>query len=704
MKSRHAAIALTFVMLVCICGLKAQTPTLPTVPRLMNFSGTALDEQDKPIQGIAGVTFSIYREQNGGVPLWSEIQNVTPDSKGNFAVKLGATNAEGLPLDLFGSGEARWLGVRFNGGEERPRVMLLSVPYALKAADTETLGGLPASAFALAGTQAASQSTESKSSVAAVGVTITPALAGSGTTDFVPLWLDSAGNLGNSVLFQSGSGGTAKVGLNTTTPASTLDVNGPSVVRGLFTLPATGTATATAGKNSQPQRLTASSFSSSTSAAINQNYQWQAEPAGNNTTAPTGTLNLLFGSGTATPAETGLKISNKGVITFATGQTFPGTGAGSVKSVGLSAPASDFTVTGSPVTTTGTLGLAWTVAPTSAAAANAIAKRDANGGFNASWLSVTDPTGARSAIYGESGSLGTGVVGNNTSSGVGVGGSSISGVGVSGTSASYFGVSGGTNAGFAGVEGYSESSGSGVYGTSPSGYGVYGYSGTNAGIAGAGATGVYGYSPNGNALNGYTPGSSTTLLASNDGGGYAAWFNGSVEVDGQLSKASGSFKIDHPLDPANKYLYHSFVESPDMMNIYNGNVMTDAQGKAVVELPEWFEALNQDFRYQLTVVGQFAQAIVAGKISNHRFIVRTDKPNVEVSWQVTGVRHDAWANAHRIPVEEMKKDQERGSYLHPELFGESPEKSVMAARHPDAAKRWKQSREGKPVAAQPAPR
>jgi len=260
------------------------------------------------------------------------------------------------------------------------------------------------------------------------------------------------------------------------------------------------------------------------------------------------------------------------------------------------------------------------------------------------------------------------------------------------------------------VTGYSVS-GSGVVGTSQTangmfgiglqGYGVYGYSAYNAGVSGQGAAGVYGYSRTGNALNAYTPGTNTTLLASNGGGAYAAWFNGNVEVDGQLSKSSGSFKIDHPLDPANKYLYHSFVESPDMMNVYNGNVTTDAQGKAVVDLPEWFEALNREFRYQLTVMGQFAQAIVAGKIANHRFTIRTDKPNVEVSWQVTGVRHDAWANSHRIPVEEMKNDQERGSYLHPELFGASAEKSVTAARHPDAIKMWKASREAKPITAAP---
>jgi len=153
---------------------------------------------------------------------------------------------------------------------------------------------------------------------------------------------------------------------------------------------------------------------------------------------------------------------------------------------------------------------------------------------------------------------------------------------------------------------------------------------------------------------------------------------GDVNVTGNLSKGGGSFKIDDPLDPANKYLYHSFVESPDMMNVYNGNVTTDAHGLATIALPEYFEALNRDFRYQLTVIGQFAQAIVASEIHGNRFTIRTSKKGVRVSWQVTGIRQDAYANVHRIPTEVDKPLQEQGHYLHPEAFGVSPELAVGA--------------------------
>ncbi len=150
---------------------------------------------------------------------------------------------------------------------------------------------------------------------------------------------------------------------------------------------------------------------------------------------------------------------------------------------------------------------------------------------------------------------------------------------------------------------------------------------------------------------------------------YAGYFQGNVAVAGTLTKSSGTFKIDHPQDPENKYLYHSFVESPDMKNIYDGTTQTDASGEAVVQLPTYFESLNKDFRYQLTPIGQFAQAIVAQEISNNQFKIKTDKPNVKVSWQVTGIRQDAFANANRVVVEVDKTTEEKGKYLHPEVYG-----------------------------------
>ena len=143
---------------------------------------------------------------------------------------------------------------------------------------------------------------------------------------------------------------------------------------------------------------------------------------------------------------------------------------------------------------------------------------------------------------------------------------------------------------------------------------------------------------------------------------------GSLVVTGTVSKGGGSFKIDHPLDPENKTLSHSFVESPDMMNIYNGNAVLDRRGEAVVTLPDYFQALNRDFRYQLTCIGGFAPVYIAREIRGNSFKIAGGKPGMKVSWQVTGVRQDAYANAHRIPVEQDKPAPERGTYLHPDAF------------------------------------
>ena len=157
---------------------------------------------------------------------------------------------------------------------------------------------------------------------------------------------------------------------------------------------------------------------------------------------------------------------------------------------------------------------------------------------------------------------------------------------------------------------------------------------------------------------------------------YAGVFAGNVQVTGSLSKSSGTFKIDHPQDPENKYLYHSFVESPDMKNIYDGTITTNSSGDATVELPAYFESLNKDFRYQLTAIGQFTQVIVSDEISNNLFKIKSSIPNVKVSWQVTGIRRDAYAEANRVVVEVDKKGEEKGTYIHPELFGKDKTMSV----------------------------
>ncbi len=1067
------------------------SPSL-SVPPIIQFSNMALDEGGTPLSGTVSITFSLYNSAVGAQVLWSETQNVQLGNAGQFSVYLGLTQANGIPINLFTSGEAHWLGVKIAGQPEQPRVFLVSVPYAMKAGDAATVGGLPASAFVLAAPNTISPSANSSAANAAPGIssaTSSDVTTSGGTVGSIPLW-DAATDIDSSVITQSGSGSTAKIGINNTTPATTLDVKGSGTIRGTLStlgtlsLPATGAATSSGGKNSEPMTFTASAYNSGTSTAVNQTFEWQAEPAGNDTSSASGTLNLLFGQGTSKPAETGFHIASDGLITFATGQIFPGTGDGTVTSV-----ASGTGLTGGPITSSGTLQIDPTVVPELAATSNTFTGSITASSFTGSGAGLTNvnaatlngftsnafqPAGSYATLgantftgnqtvtgnvtasgnlsaagvvagsgfeigstlfdYGTpfNGSTQTGgnaflgFAGNTTTTGILNAGAGLSALGSNttgkyntgiGNAALYFNTSGGSNtavgssalslnnwgnttgsgntalgasAGF----GYDESAmtqdnntflgantaftngstitnataiganamvtesnamvlgpvtgnnggtsvkvgigttapaysldvhGTGNFtgnvtfassqtfpgtgtitgvtaGTGLSGGGTSGgvtltlasnacaagsaisalpftcspfatlgantFAGNQTVSGNVSATGAvsgssfqigsnlfdYGSYANGNALlgfggnttmsgtantvvglltlrntttgwantaNGYgalednttgtwntasgddalvteTTGSFNTAIGGGAGvtaddsamtgsnntflgdGAYAstgtltnatavgslaevgesnalvlgsingvnqatastnvgigtttpqytlhvidhgpggiygfsniignsavygqntatsgsgtnggtfytaspagaavvgvnqasdsvaAYFGGNVTITGNLSKGSGSFKIDDPLDPANKYLYHSFVESPDMMNIYNGNVTTDEQGLAVVLLPEYFEALNRDFRYQLTVMAQFAQAIVEQKVTNNRFVIKTDKPTVEVSWQVTGIRQDAYAKAHPVPVEVEKPEGERGHYLHPELFG-----------------------------------
>ena len=153
---------------------------------------------------------------------------------------------------------------------------------------------------------------------------------------------------------------------------------------------------------------------------------------------------------------------------------------------------------------------------------------------------------------------------------------------------------------------------------------------------------------------------------------YAGFFVGKMTATG-----TKLFTIDHPLDPANKILHHAAVESNEVLNMYSGNITTDANGFATVNMPDYFEALNKDFRYQLTVVGTFAQAIVKSKVSNNKFIIQTNQPNIEVSWEVKGVRNDAWMRDNPMVVEETKSNDAKGKYIYPQGFGKGMEASMM---------------------------
>jgi hypothetical protein len=337
-------------------------------------------------------------------------------------------------------------------------------------------------------------------------------------------------------------------------------------------------------------------------------------------------------------------------------------------------------------------------------------------------ISVTNTYVGGIAISGVS-TTGVGVWGNSHN-GPGLSGSSTNGDGVYGTSTNFEGVRGETASNYPGVFGRNTGTGSGpgvrgdanygpgVYGLSSSYPGVWGKSAYNVGVkaesdssvgmyaytGGTEQMAIYGESPAGIGIYGRTNDvNSPAIEASNDAGGpglqavsigdgpalvaanevnegytgYAGLFLGNVHVYGSCCEAAtGTFQIDDPLDPQNKYLSHAAVESPDMLDIYSGNTTTDASGKSIVTLPPYFESLNRDFRYQLTVVGQFAQAIVLSEIKDNSFEIETDKPSVKVSWQVTGVRHDPYAEQHPVVAEQSKDTGDRGKFLYPEAYGQ----------------------------------
>ncbi len=700
-----------WLLLICFAvSLSAQqaapAAASAVVPPVIKFSGVLTDVNNKALTGTVGVTFSLYEEAQGGAALWVETQNVTPDKTGHYSVILGSTTSQGIPADLFASGEARWLGVQAQGQTEQPRTLLMSVPYALKALDAETVGGKPASSFML------TPQAGGKSAVLPPGT-----ITGSGTADYIPMFT-GATTIGNSHIFQTVGG---NVGIGTTAPAAKLDVKGTEDVRNTLTLFPSGT---------NPALSVHGTALEVSGTGLVTFVSGQTFPgAGTVTSVGSGaglTGGPITGSGTLSIASRGVSnsmLANPS-LTVAAGTDLTGGGSvalGATTTLNLDTTKvpqlnSANTFTGNQ-TVNGSLSAGPISATTASTTAPAVTATDASG------------SGSNSGVYGTSAN-GSGVYGTSAN-GLGVYGASAEGYGVQGISTNGIGTyaSGGgygvygTSANGLGVYGGS-GSGVGLYGISNSSYGVYGASNESDAVLGEGVNGVvgrattgygvYGSSSDGDGVYGIGPtfgvegqssstsgsgggfSNSTTgdaLFTYNGSGGYAAFFEGNVDVDGNLSKAGGSFKIDHPLDPANKYLYHSFVESPDMKNIYDGVATLNANGQATIEMPDWFGVLNRDFRYQLTCIGGFAPVYIAEELADNQFKIGGGRAGMRVSWQITGIRQDAWATAHRIPVEKEKEAKLKGFYLHPELYGAPAEKQIQWARHPEMMKKLLQNQE-----------
>jgi len=625
MKTNAVAVCLV-LLLGSLLGQAQQTISTATdavVPPLVNFGGVLTDLNHKPLTGVTGVTFSLFKEQQGGSPVWMETQNVQPDETGHYTVMLGSTSSTGLPSSIFTTGTAHWLGVKVEGQTEEARVLLVSAPYALKAGDAETIGGLPASAFVLAAPTAKSgtpgAATPAATAQANNGSLPPSNVTGTGTTNYIPKWTSSTA-IGNSAMFQTGSGSSTKIGINTTTPADMLDVRG----QGRF-LVSTSTNALLGNQNGT------GSAGNGVVGLTSSTNGYGVYGFANSTTTASSTLPIGV-YGTAASTTKGVGVYGSGAVGVEGFSTFCCNYAAIF--TGYSAPLNSNNPGGPGVVIYGGAG-------------------DPNA------LGTTGGTGL--VVYG-------GAALNNFSESPG--GAGIESTGGPGTQYYADGVGGV----FTGANAAAFGDGLDVYGGS--GSGVVAYAGDGPTVNGF-------YGPDG--IDAYANSNS-------DGISYAGYFTGDVVVTGTLSSGVKDFKIDHPQDPANKYLVHASIESSEMVNIYSGNVKTDANGKASVQLPKWFESLNSDFRYQLTPVGQFAQAIVASEITQNQFTIQTDKPNVKVSWQVTGVRQDAYAKAHPLVVEPSKEAGLRGYYLHPELFGAPAEKNISWGRQPMAMKRMQAHR------------
>jgi len=895
-----------------ITSVAASAPT--SVPPLVPYAGVASSSDGKPLTGSAAVTFQIYKEETGGEALWTETQTVTIDLTGHFKVQLGATSPNGLPADLFTTGEARWLEVQITGQTPQSRVLLASVPYALKAGDATTLNGLPASAYALAATKSAPALAVPAGVTPDANATVTTP---GGTTGYLPVFTGAA-TVADSILFSTSTG----IGVGDV-PNSTavFDVNGKSIWRGLLNVSRQGTATAATGYDSYAMFFQASSYNSSTKAAALPAFQLQAEPTGNDTAAPAGTFNLLYNANGGTPTETGLSFNGNGTINFASGQTFPGTGAGTITGVtagtgltgggtsgvvtlkvdptkvaelgasnsfaatqtiasgnlnlsagNLNLPATtsansgvitiggvpflhgytaatynvfvggagNFTTTGQDNvgvgpyslinqtsgnnnTAVGVSSLKFDTAGSENTAIGAVALYSNTTGSDSTAVGLaaltSNTTGSENTAVGNdalllntTGSANTAVGGyaldsnttggdntavgdlalventtgfNNTANGssalysntLGSGNTAVGGnaltantTGINSTAVGWAAMQSETTGGSSAALGY-EALGSDTTGCCNTAVGVQalnnnttgsfltavGYDATSSSSAvvnnatALGANSIVGQSNSlilGQTTDG-KPGASfvnvgigtatprTTLevavnapnalgpvltLTNSGTGGSAIDFNtsqpaadsiytpsarivaynsaGSNQIAFQSRSGEGmqknlvvsddgsvyvpgtaGLRINHPLDPGNKYLVHSSVESSEMMNIYSGNVTTDELGLATVTLPNWFEAENTDFRYQLTVIGQFAQAIVRDKIANGQFRIMTNASHVEVSWQITAVRQDAYAKAHPLEVEQLKPAGERAGASHPE-FGQPASAVDRTFDHP----------------------
>jgi hypothetical protein len=711
-----AALALAFVTASALALLPGATAHA-AAPDRFTFQGL-INSDGEPLTGSVHLIFTLYSESSGGTSLWSQDYGDTPVTNGLYSVTLG-------PFPELAFDELYWLEVSVNGTALSPRYALHAVPYAMRAATADHAMNADmatitdhASIAEQAMTAYYAVTAATAETVAADGVDAAGVLDGSLTaTDIGTNVVSSVAgvvNDGGDIALVAGENITITPddGANTITIAAadpsgtayddrfvnenqpnsvTAEMIMPDVLSGISGVTNDGNSIAlVAGENITI--TTDDDANAITIAATGSAGGGVTEVVGGSgliatdESGPIVTLDVGQGRGIEVGNDlisvnaadfegAGLTVDPEGDLNvnpgtglelngdlvqlgspYSSGSAYDGrfVNAGEDAGGDLDQPYPNPTVIklhGWPVSndTPATddvlkwMGTAWT--PDDDGLKLPFSGTNATGD-NGLYISNTGTADDSPAIVGRhdaTDNLGIGVKGIGGDTG-------IHGLVNPTGDQTYYGVNGSVSGGIGhnfGVYG-------GAYGDDASHlYGVFG----SASSTGPGTKyGVYGA----------TSGSGTR---------YAGYFAGNVSVSGTLSKSAGSFRIDHPLDPLNKYLQHSFVESPDMMNVYNGNVVLDESGEATVTLPDWFGALNRDYRYQLTAVGAPGPNLyIAEKVNANRFRIAGGPPGLEVSWMVTGIRQDPFANENRIQVEMEKPDGERGKYFSPTAYG-LPEES-----------------------------
>jgi len=654
---------ISFAKILAVCSLLASAPAMADIPHAITYQGRLMDSLGVPLSGEYQMTFTIYDMPEGGNSLWSSGPQIVPVEDGQFMCALGQFGE--IPDTVFLQHFERWLGISVEGGPElTPRTVFNSVAFAYRARYADASGVCEMAGDA----EHAMYADTAAFARAAPGGGFTLPYSGSVTTADVAFAVDNEGTgpavRGDSEVEDGVIGWTGATGKSGVYGYS---VNGIGVSgraeadnHGVFG-ESNSTSDTCAGVYGQnlgtgpgvsaygPDIGLRAGCGPTGTAGI---FDGDIQAAGN--------LTVTVDSGMAGRfISDSLGIGDSGVV-YA---SYSGKGMGTLPAavIGISH-------------TTDTLGMGGYFEGDYIGVMAQIYQDEDMADRVGMWSWVEGGTNASRNTGVKADAVGKGNSANWGVDAVAEGGLFNYGIVASGQEDFY-----GIYDALLNVGGYFEARGGDTC------IAIKAYTNTSDTVAYGVYAGVY------NSLKNYggyfdvsSPDTNYGLFAEASGGDrnygiyakapvgtnhWAGYFDGDIESSRYIFAQSKFFKIDHPLDPENKYLIHASVESPDQMNVYNGNVVTDGNGRATVTLPEYFEALNTDFRYQLTVIGEFAHAVISEEIRNNRFGILTDRPYVKVSWQVTGIRNDAAARARKIQVEMDKPESERGTYLDPEAYG-----------------------------------